>query len=827
VNLEKLDAHPTLLSMQATRGDPGLRTAAALLAWLAGTALQLQQSALWPAWIHAALVLLALLLAWVALRHAGRWNTPLLCIALASVAFGITSLRAGHRLAEQLPATLEGRDLLLTGVVDQMPQVSPEGVRFVLAVDTAFDSQSSVHVPSRVSLVWLHGLADDGGLNGLRPDLRAGQRWQVPVRLRRPHGAMNPHGFDGELWLFEQQIGATGTVRNTVAGPRPALLQDTNRRSIERTRQALRDAAVLRVADARLGGVLAALTVGDQAAIARADWDLFRDTGVAHLMSISGLHITMFAWLAGALVAWAWRRSVRACLWLPAPQAGRWGGLAVATAYALLAGFGVPAQRTLLMLATVVLLHSAGVRWPWPLVLLGVAVLVVGVDPWALLQAGFWLSFAAVGLLMANEPLHALAAAGVGPRLRAGLRTQVVATLGLAPLSLAFFQQVSLVGLLANLIAIPWVTLVVTPLALLGLAWTGFWHGAAIALSPLIALLQWLASWPASVWHVPAAPAWAVACGLLAAVVGLLPLPWRLRLLALPLVLPLLWPAVARPLEGQFQLVVLDVGQGTAVLVRTRSKLLVYDSGPAYARDADAGQRIIVPLLRARGETRIHRLVLSHRDTDHAGGAESLRNALPVDSWHTSLAPAHPLRPLARDHQPCEAGSAWQWDGVQFEFVHPTADDLVRETKPNAVSCVLRVTDVAGRSALLTGDIEAAQEAALVARQGDRLRSDLLLVPHHGSRSSSTDAFLDTVRPQVAMVQAGYRSRFGHPAPQVLARYQARGIMLVRSDRCGAWTWFDGAFECARDTRRRYWHWADQTVGAEVASPGDAGERRP
>ena len=409
--------------MQASRADPGLQTAAALLAWLAGTALQLQQGALWPWWLGATLLLFAVALAWLAMRTTGAWRTLAWCLALAAIAFASTSLRAGHRLAGQLAATLEGRELLLIGVVDEMPQVSIEGVRFVLAVETAFDSQASVQVPALVSLVWLHGLADDGSAAALRPDLRAGQRWQVPVRLRRPHGAMNPHGFDGELWLFEQGIGATGTVRNTVAGPRPALLADTALRPIERARQDLRDAAVLRVADARLGGVLAALTVGDQAAISRADWDLFRDSGVAHLMSISGLHITMFAWLAGAFVAWGWRHSARACLWLPSPQAGRWGGLAVATGYALLAGFGVPAQRTLLMLAAVVVLRSAGVRWPWPLVLLGTAVLVVVVDPWALLQAGFWLSFAAVGLLMANEPLQP-ATTGAWPRRSSSTRAR-------------------------------------------------------------------------------------------------------------------------------------------------------------------------------------------------------------------------------------------------------------------------------------------------------------------------------------------------------------------------------------------------------------------
>jgi competence protein ComEC len=821
--------------MWASRGDLGQRAAAALSAWLLGTALQLQQGALWPPWVLALLLALALPLLWIAIRRDGRGRLLLLCSALATIAFAITSLRAEHRLAQQLAPALEGRDLLLTGVVDQMPQVSPEGVRFVLAVDSAFDHQANVPVPPRVSLVWLYGLADEASAATLRPDLRAGQRWQVPVRLRRPHAAVNPHGFDGELWLFEQRIGATGTVRSTVAGPRPALLDDTSRRPIERARQALRDAVVLRLNDARLGGVLAALTVGDQAAIARADWDLFRDAGVAHLMSISGLHITMFAWLAGALVAWAWRRSARACLWLPAPQAGRWGGLAVATGYALLAGFGVPAQRTLWMLAGVVVLRSAGVRWPWPLMLLGVAVLVVAVDPWALLQAGFWLSFAAVGLLMATDPLRPAMASGAWPRLRQAVRAQVIATLGLAPLSLALFQQVSLVGLLANLIAIPCITLLVTPLALLGVMASVLWHAAAAVLGALIAVLQGLTAWSGAVWHVPAAPAWAVACGLLAALIGLLPLPWRLRLLALPLVLPLLWPAVARPLEGQFELVVLDVGQGTAALVRTRSKLLLYDSGPAYARDADAGQRIIVPLLRARGETRIDKLVLSHRDIDHVGGAESLRSALPIASWHTSLAAGHPLRVAAAVHEPCIAGQHWEWDGVRFQFLHPLADDLARETKSNAVSCVLRVADASGRSVLLTGDIEAAQEAALVARSGSALRSDLMLVPHHGSRTSSTDALLDAVRPGIAMVQAGYRSRFGHPAPDMLARYQRRGIMLVRSDRCGAWTWWGGAFECARDTRRRYWHWAEipagrgagAPLGAEVASPVDAGERRP
>lgn len=254
--------------MQASRGDPGLRSAAALLAWLCGTALQLQQAVLWPTAVLFTVAALALPLALFASMRTGRAALALLCVALSALAFSTTSLRAAHRLDQQLAPVLESRDLLLIGLVDEMPQLSPDGVRFVLAVERAFDGEAPALVPQRVSLVWLYGLADDGSVAALRPDLRAGQRWQVPVRLRRPHGAMNPHGFDGELWLFEQDIGATGTVRSALAGARPARLDDTHRRPIERARQALRDAVVLRVADARLGGVLAALTVGDQAAIA-------------------------------------------------------------------------------------------------------------------------------------------------------------------------------------------------------------------------------------------------------------------------------------------------------------------------------------------------------------------------------------------------------------------------------------------------------------------------------------------------------------------------------------------------------------------------------
>lgn len=797
--------------------------AAAGLAWLAGLAWQMQQPALLPVALGLACCVaggLLLVLAGWAPRARPVALVLVAALGAALLAYGSTDLRAHARLAERLDARLEGQDLVLVGTVAAMPQVGLGATRFLLEVESARQHDAPVAVPAVVALGWYDGVDDAAALAGSRPDLRAGQRWQLPVRLKQPHGVLNPHGFDTELWLWEQGVAASGSVRGGQPGRAARLLGDTARHPIERLRQALRDAIVIRVDDPRAAGVIAALVVGDQAAMARTDWELFRDSGVAHLVSISGLHVTMFAWLAGAAVGWAWRRSTRLALWLPTPWAARWGGLAAATLYALIAGWGVPAERTLWMLASAVLLRSLGLRWPLPGVLLATAVVVTLRDPWALMQASFWLSFAAVGLLLlagadsadAPRPGWRAAAADL-------LRSQFVATLGLAPLSIVFFQQVSAVGLLANLVAIPLVTLVITPLAMLGALLPPLWALAAWLVQALIGVLAALVAVPGAVWTVPAAPGWAVACGLAAAALGLMPLPWRLRLLALPLALPLLAPPVPRPLPGHFELLAADVGQGSAVLVRTREHLLLYDTGPALGPGDDAGARVLVPLLRARGERSIDLLMISHADNDHAGGAAAVLRATTVRALSSSLPATHPLRAGAVAHTPCRDGQSWQWDGVHFEVLHPTPADSAEARSTNAVSCVLRVVDAQGRSALLTGDIETPDEAALVRRHGARLRSDALLVPHHGSRTSSSDALLDAVAPGVAVVQAGYRNRFGHPAPQVAARLAARGIALVRTDQCGAWMWHDGAQSCARAQHRRYWHASGAAVPADAGGP--------
>ena len=803
------------------------------LAWLLGVWLQLQQAALWPGWAQAVLVGAgagALLAA--GLRGLSRSaSTVLGAAALVAIAFGSTDWRAAQRLGQALPAALEGQDLEVVGVVASLPQEGAAGTRFVFDVESARLQGRPVAIPRRLSLGWWKRATpraadpgrDERELDGARsaqsfdaddaaalPELRAGQRWRLTVRLRQPHGQVNPHGFDLELWLFEQGLRASGYVRSG-KGAGAELLAEAAGYPVERARQSIRDRIQAAVPDARGAGLLAALAVGDQGAIDRADWDVFRITGVAHLVSISGLHVTLFAWLAAAVVGRLWRLSGRLMLLLPAPVAARWGGVLLAAAYAVLAGWGVPAQRTVLMIAVVALLRSSARHWPGPLVLLAAAWAVAVIDPWALLQPGFWLSFVAVGLLMLSDPLRSDARAATGWRagaaqaLREGLRTQAVATVGLAPLTLLFFQQVSIVGFVANLVAIPVVTLLLMPMSLAGVLWPPLWTPAAALADALRAGLAWLSALPLAQWTVPAAPGWAGLLGVAGGTLLILPLPWRLRLLGLPLLLPLLVPAVPRPAPGAFELLALDVGQGTAVLVRTHRHLLVYDAGPQYGPDSDAGQRVLLPLLRARGERRVDLLMLSHRDSDHVGGAAALLQGMPVTAISSSLADEHPLRAQGVPHRPCRAGERWQWDGVDFELLHPDGEAALPGSKPNALSCVLRVSAAQG-TALLTGDIERAQESALVQRYGQALRAEVLLVPHHGSRTSSSAVFLTAVAPRVALVQAAYRSRFGHPAPEVVARYEARGIELVRSDACGAWHWrADGQMRCQRELDARYW----------------------
>ncbi|MEO7403880.1 MAG: DNA internalization-related competence protein ComEC/Rec2, partial [Burkholderiales bacterium] len=521
---------------------------------------------------------------------------------------------------------------------------------------------------------------------------------------------------------------------------------------IERARDRLRERLWRALPEERFVGVLIALAIGDQRAIRPEDWQVFNRTGVSHLMSISGLHVTMLAALAAALVGGWWRRSPARLLAWPARKAALVGGLFVAMLYCLLAGFGVPAQRTLYMLAVgaIALLIDRG-QSPSRVLAAALAVVLV-LDPWAVLAAGFWLSFGAVAILF-----YAGRRATEAGWFVAWLDAQWAITLALVPLTLAIFSQVSLVSPLANLVAIPVVSFVVTPLAILAaivpidaLAWI-----AHVAVAVLMPLLEWASALPAAVWQQHAPVAWTVPLALVGAAVMLAPRGTPARYAALPLFLPMVLVAPAPLAMGTVRVDVLDVGQGLAVLVRTRDHALLYDTGPTYGAEADAGARVVVPFLRGEGVQRLDRLIVTHLDSDHSGGARSIMQTIVPALTQSSAALDAPMFARAALRVPCTAGETWTWDGVRFDVLYPFAEDYAAAARrTNNLSCVLRI-EAGGHSILLTSDIEARDEARLVESAAARLRSDVVLVPHHGSRTSSTAAWLDVVEARLAIVAAG------------------------------------------------------------------------
>ncbi len=804
------------------------------LGWLLGTTVQLQQTQLWPVLSYQVMCITAVLLiaglgyttqlaVWIdatpsqAAQRRARAQTLAWFALSAALSFGQVGWRATHFQASALNPALEGQTLLLKGVVAAMPQRTEGSIRFAFEVQAAHRTSGEVvNVPPLVMLGWYGPRTMGGDVQNEPSEIQAGDVWQFQVRLKAPHGHINPHGFDLELWLWEQGLQASGYVRNGRRDTAPQFLGNTNAHPIERLRQNVRKRVLKQVSENSSAGVIAALLVGDQAAIDRADWDVFRITGVAHLMAISGLHITGLAWLAGWLMNWLWRRSdVWSAkrpwsLWLPAPMAAQAFGCCVALAYALFSGWGLPAQRTVWMLCWVLLLRWQGQRWPWVQVWLWVCALVLMLDPWALLQAGFWLSFVAVGVLFASGREEPFSEGGWASGLRAQLkrmgREQWLMSVCLAPLTLLLFNQVSMVGLFANWFAVPWVTLVVTPFCLLGLLVPDAWHIASLALQGLMMGLTYAATVSWAQWSAPSAPVWANAAALLGMSLWVMRLPWWVRAFSVPLAGVMLTWQVERPPPGEFALLSADMGQGHAVLVRTATHGLLYDTGPRYSSETDAGQRVLVPLLRSMDE-RLDRVIISHQDIDHSGGADAVLAMQTQADVLTSMPDDHPLR-LKHRMQTCMAGQQWTWDGVHFSILHPVEKDYTRGLKPNANSCVLRLQSASGQVALLVGDIEAPQENELLQRQAS-LKATWLLVPHHGSATSSTAAFLQAVQPRIAVVQAGYRNRYGHPRADVMSRYDDIQARVVQTTHCGASTWQSNQpimVHCARDEQKRYWH---------------------
>jgi competence protein ComEC len=780
---------------------------AAVLAFLLGTFL-LQQQASLPDRRFLWLGPLALALGWVAIAARRPWGRSV-GLAAAGLVLGFlwAQLRADLRLADALSPEWEGRDVIVSGVVASLPRRLASGTRFEFQVHDRFPAQAQI--PARLLLTWPRREGEDGVWV---PPVRGGERWRFTVRLRRPHGTANPHGFDYEAWLLERGIRATGTVRERSPSTRLGMDDGPSFRVL-RARETVRERLHAVLAARPYAGVIVALAIGDQDAIPRSQWEVFTRTGVSHLMSISGLHVTLISGLVFALVRALWRRVPGLALRLPAAKAGIAAGAAAALAYALLAGFAVPTQRTFYMLAVVALALWTG-RVESPSRVLAAALLVVVIlDPWAVLSPGFWLSFGAVATIF----YVASARIGIPPPLVQWMRIQGAVTLALLPLLLALFQQFSVISPLANALAIPLVSLAVVPLTLAGalLPLDFLLVAAHEAMAAGGAVLAWFAALPAAVWQQHAPPGWSVPLAIIGLLWLLLPKGFPARWVGGVLLLPLGLSAAPRPGPGELWVDVLDVGQGLAVVARTANHALVYDTGPSLGPEADSGERVLVPFLRGEGVRRVDALVLSHDDADHAGGTRSLLAALPVIHLWSSLPEGHFLRDTVSAHRPCRTGEGWDWDGVRFEFLSPKGSgDADPRRDDNALSCVLRIA-AAGGSVLLPGDIGRAVERDLVQAHGPGLAATLLVAPHHGSGGSSSPPFVAATRPETVVFTAGYRNPFGHPHPDVVKRYQALGAAILRSDRDGA---VRARFRprlgmeivAQRQLGRRYWHAAER-----------------
>ncbi|MDX1901947.1 MAG: DNA internalization-related competence protein ComEC/Rec2 [Gammaproteobacteria bacterium] len=690
----------------------------------------------------------------------------LFLLLIFATGFFYTLWRSHLLLAWQLPSTLESKNISVSGYIVSVPIVTPLQMNFLFLTDKIANQK----IKTRIRLSW----------RDTQHHLRAGDHWQLTVRLKRIHSLMNPGGSDYEAWAFMSCVRAHGYV---VTSQENILLKHEKRIAwLHQFRQKIKEQIELLLPSSKTSAWIIALAVGERTGIPAEQWEVLRNTGTNHLMAIAGLHIGFMSGFIFILVKLLWRWMPRVCFYVPAVHAAAIASLITGVSYAAISGFSLPARRACIMLCVFIFAMILRRKLPpWQAFFLALLFILI-LDPLSVLSVSFWLSMVSVFWITI----------GISGRIApSGLwwkygRIQWVITLGLIPLTVLLFQQYSIISLLANFISVPWMGFLILPFILLAfislvisLKWAGiFFYCADKSLCMLWSILNFLSNLPyATIPHVSSSP-WLIALGAFGILLLLLPSGFPNQRLGLFFLMTLLWPRYPFIPQGNLRFTVLDVGQGLATVLQTQHHLMVFDTGLRLSSDYDMGEIVLTPFLQTLHARVIDLLVLSHGDNDHAGGAGALVKHFSI----AKIQSGEPERIHLKNVLPCLRGDVWDWDGVHFAFLSPLQDET---QQGNDRSCVLKVTTRDHKSILLTGDIEKKTENFLLAQE-ENISADILIAPHHGSKTSGLMSFISAVHPRWVIFAVGYRNRFHFPNPIVLKRYQSIGTIPLATDQTGA-----------------------------------------
>ncbi|CAC9595286.1 DNA internalization-related competence protein ComEC/Rec2 [uncultured Gammaproteobacteria bacterium] len=699
-----------------------------------------------------------------------KHHKPLsLNLAILVLGFAWMGVVSTQILSAKIQDNYLNKPILVRGEIVELPEKTSRSTKFIFKASSPFQG--------RLKLTW-YSHYNNKTILAKVPNLRTGESWQLLLKLKHNNGYQNLNSFDYEKWLFYKRINATGYVRTSSDNQR--INTDDGAFSIDKVRQDIRYLLSPQIEKKTFGGVINALIIGDRSLIPDAQWSLFKSTNTTHLSVISGLHIGLISGFVFLLVQFLWRYSARLSIMIPAQVIAAYFGLISALLYALISGFSIPTIRAFIMASVVfisIILRRHHDIWQ----LYGMALILVLLhNPLSVFSVGFWLSFYVVAIIIYGAGQHQEKS-----WLYRLIYIQLLISFSSLPLSIWFFSVTSALSPIANLIAIPIFSFIATPLSLISalLTFSGLTYLSEISFSIvnqslvyLFVLLEQLQQFDFNQWHYTQTSLIDLALFILLVCVAILPKALKLRWLSvLVLGLMILIPNPKMD-DNSVLITTLDVAQGLATVVQTKNHVLLFDTGAKYPSGFNLGGSVIAPYLRAKHIQYLDKIVISHGDNDHIGGLDNILENFKVGEILSSVPEKIQTKALT-----CQKGQSWQWDGIMFKMLNPEKETSF---KGNNTSCVLKISNKK-YSVLLTGDIERKAEHHLVQNNKEELKSTIMLAPHHGSKTSSTQAFLNAVSPSLIVVSSGFNNRFKHPAKTIIKRYQSNGIKVLKTSCSG------------------------------------------